>query len=1228
MRKQHFVASIALSAIGAICLAAPERVLVGIPDISKADLQAKVGKLGKVGNKSPDGFYTVTMAKGVKSKALASVVGAKNLHPEWAIRVNQKSLPSVEAHIHYLKNKARIAGLSGEGEESGVDFYEALEYYLESRVGPDGLLDYDAMQRAERQRDQLPPAYIPGVGNAPGSSFAYVGPKNLDIPYQRYYGTPPLSGRVNGLAVAQDNPSIVFAATAGGGLWKSTDGGANWSLKSTNTSLWKNLATSSVAVSPTNSNVILVGTGDLDSGWDVPYGIMRSTDGGSTWTNVGTAQFGTNNVNKVFFHPDNANIAIALTGGSTGDVWRSTDGGLTWAATNAPAGQWDDIDYCILSGGVRQLYVVGGGSSNKLYKSTNQGSTWTAITNPTGTTQSIMDVACSRVTNGKVWVIAPNNNTIYRSTNSGSSWTNIAPSAANGFPMALGTNASYNWSQDTYDIHLTCGKFNGVDMLYCGLISLAVSKDGGSNWIDLGVSFQSNSRLHNDQQSMVCFPGDSPYAYVGADGGVFLTFFQPGPPLNIIGVTPKNANLYTTQFYHMSVHPSNTTYVMGGTQDNASPASRGNYASWKNLNGGDGAWSAFDPNNPSIHYTQAQGGAIYRYTSAGDTTGDIISPVDANGNVTWSAKFINPLVMSGSTVVTGADNRVKRWTGVAGSWTSSSTSTANAIRTLTVGQSNSNRVYAGCDGGDLYRSDDGGVTITKIDSSLPNSSIGSVATNWSNSIDVLVGLLGSTGGLYRCTDTTAATPVWTNVGGSGATGLPASPINAVMRDPYNASCWYVGTDAGAFMTTNSGATWTTMNGLGIGNVKVNAFAISPAKDYLYCATFGRGIWRLTLVNRTFTAFTAASTSIFGDQSTTATMTLSSAASIGTTAVITDNSSYISAPANVTFTSGTTTKSFTVSSIQAFGTNKTATLTANCLGTTRSITFTIKPYPTVFSYSLSKSAVYGGVAVTGTATLSAAAPFSGSISFTDNSTFVTTPGVVAISAGTVSKAVTITTSKPATATVATLTALYKGTLKTATLTVHPIPTITSFVLNPNPVFGGFATTGTVTLSAPTPIASQIGISEASPVVTTTTPLNMAAGQTTLSFSVGTLPVSLATTVPISARVVGDVIPATVANLAIKPLKLVSITFANNPVTGGTTVGFRVTLNEPAIGRTGASVVCASDKPDAVPSSPVVIPEGALFGDGSVRTATVNVSTNCVISASYNGSIVRSVLTVNP
>lgn len=1220
--------ALALS-LASLVMAAPKEVLVGSKGLSKEALKQALGSLGKVVSTEDGRFWKVRLAPGVTREKASKTLSAKGVRytlPASAQFVDRGSLESVRNHITYMKVKSEL-----DGKKRSGGFYEALAYYLETRVGPDGQLDQNKIMEAVAHRDQMPAAYIPqlpkGGGNAPTGSatFSYVGPKNLDIPYQRYYGTPPLSGRVNGIAYAPSNTTNIWIATAGGGVWKSTDSGSTWAYKSSG---WTFLHTTCVAVHPTDPNLVLVGTGDAYGFFGAQtQGIRRSTNGGSTWTTVGAAQFGSQIVSRVMFHPDNPNIVIALTEGASGDIWRSTDAGLTWTATDAPAGTWDDIDYCVPSGGSRALWAVGGNNSTggRIYRSTNFGANWLPVSEPSTSSQGLMDVGCSRVTAGKVWIYHSGNNTIYRTSNSGSSWTNLNLSSSATFPRTLGTNTAYNFSQDTYDVHVTVALYGGVDYVYCGLITLAVSANDGASWTDVGLSYQSNSRLHNDQHCMAVNPGNGSVSQVGGDGGIFSLVYVPGV---VTSFTPRNAAIQTTQFYHMSLHPTSySTYMTGGTQDNASPSSEGDLNNWENKQGGDGAWSGYDTSNPNIHYSQSQGGAIFRYTSLTDPSGDIISPVDANGNVTWSAKFIAPLLTgNGNTnLLTGADSRIKRWTGTAGVWNQSA-SCGSPVRTLARGISNSSRVYAGCDNGNLWRSDDGGTTITQIDTAgLPNSAVGGIACRPTDSTQVIVGMQG--GGVYRCVNTTAASPVWTNQSGTGSTALPNSPVNDVVWDPYNGITYYAATDTGLFMTTDAGTTWRNMNLLGLSNVHCNSLKVSPDGAYLYVATFGRGIWRIPLANITFNSFTVPSAFVYGDQSMNATMTLSHGAPPGTTAYITESSPYVNTLTSAIFSQNATTRSFTIYTSQVFGSAVNATVYANVMGTVRSVTFQIRPYPTLTSLVLSKTSQYGGPSLTATATLSAPAPLAGTVNFTDNSASVGTPGLASISAGATSRAVTVTTAKVAATTTATITATYKGWSRTANLTLYPFPTILSFVINPNPVYGGFGATGTVTLSGGCPVATQIGVSESSTLVSTSTPYNMAVGQSVLNFPIGTSPVTATTTVPISTRVVGDTVLATTTNLVLKPFRLTSITLSPSTVAGGQPSTFRVFANDLAPGR-GVSVAMASDRAEATVPASVTMAGGTSSVAGTVNTSMVGVTTTAVISASCNGSIVRATLTITP
>lgn len=1214
-------AGLGLAVLAAGISAAQTKLLVGAQGLTDAKVRAAVGNRGKVQGPNTDGFFVVDLNADQKLDAFKAHMKASKIEfvfDSSADKVDRHNINSLRQHIEFVKARYKVQA-TGEDYKKTPGFYAALEYYLSTRVGPDGTVDQDLVKRAVEHRDQLPPATWGGGGNAPTGSFSYMGPRGLDIPYQQYYGISPLAGRVNQIAWSPSNPNVVYLATAGGGVWKTTNQGTNWSYMSSG---WQFLHTTGIAVDPTNENIVLAGTGDAYGFFGAQtMGIMRSTNGGATWTQVGAAQFGNNIVTRIMFHPTFNNIVIALTAGANGDIWRSTDGGVTWAATDAPAGKWDDIDYGPVSGGIREFYAVSGNGTagGVIARSTNQGGNWTVINDATTTAQSRLDVAVSKNTFGKVYVLHPNSNTVYRTTNNGSTWTNLNLSTSPTFPNALGSNSLYNWSQDTYDMHVTTAVYGDTEYVWVGLITLAVSTNSGSTWLDFGRSYQGTSRLHNDQHTFTPHPTIGYIGMAGNDGGVFRTTYLPGV-LN--SIASLNNTLYNTQFYHMSVHPTNyATYIMGGTQDNASPASRGNFNAWKNLFAGDGAWSDFQPSNPAIHITSSQGGSVYRYTTNTDLSPDGISP-------NWSANFIAPLMFTGnSTLIAGANSTSQRWTGVGTTWTPGPSFGSNP-RVFAKGTSNTARIYAGTNGGRIYRSDDNAVNWTRIDNApIPANAIGGIATSWTNSADVIVGINRSTGGLFRCSDTTAATPVWTSVMGTGSLALPQTPVNAVMRDPYQSSIWYVGTDIGLFMTTDSGATWKNMNALGLPNVHVNALAIPNDKAYMYVATFGRGIWRIPLVNNTFNSFTVSASEVFGGSSVTGTLTLASAApSGGVRAILSETSPYASMPTEVWFSSGATTKAFTIFTSQVFSSNKIAYLYANCMGTTRSVALTIKPYPTVASFVLAKSYLYGGTGTTGTATLSAPAPFTGSFTFTESSAFVSVVSPITIAAGQTSKVTNISTTKPTTTQTVPITAAYKGTTRVATLTVYPVPVVTGLSFNPNPLLAGFYTTCTITLNVPAPITTQIAMQDDSPYIASSTK-TIPAGQQSYSFLVYGSNPPADVNIAVQARVWEDTGPATNATLQLLRSQLNSIVVTPNPIRGGTAGVATITINRPLLFNRIISMSSSNPNLAAVPSG-VTMVAGNTTASATVRTVGVTSSQTAVIGASYLGTTVTTTLTVNP
>lgn len=766
---------------------------------------------------------------------------------------------SVARHIRYLeevegggeKEWSAAAASNPKTPEGRAKWYEAYFDFINLRLDENGKFNPNYIRKASEQRDRLPaPEWFTGEGeNKPGGVWQNLGPyNNKDLAYSIFFGKGPISGRKNDIAIFPGNANIMYTATAGGGIWKTTNGGTNWTPVSDK---WPILYTSSVAIHPTNSNLILAGTGDAEGFFQhFGNGIMRSTDGGANWTTVGPLSMQMSCIGKIMFDPTNPNIVLAL--GTDGEaandvVYRSIDAGVTWtvvtAGLSASVRDWNDIDRS--TGGT--YYICGtddAATTGWIYKSTNQGASWSAVANPSVNANKAMDLACSKANANTLYLLSIGDEAIYKSTNGGASWSNIKGNFKNG-NAAIGAN--YNWSQKDYDYHLTASRNGTADVLYCGLIGINMDVDGNGTWVDISRTYEDTApnHVHSDQHCATVHPTDPSIVFFGLDGGIFK--WKLNTPASSAGTwTSLNATIADHQAYHMSVHPTDSNYVMAGMQDNATIASRGNYAQWHALYAGDGCWSAFDRQNPNIHYTGSQNGNVFRYTFATSTAPQTISPGLQN-----EFGFVAPLVTAGSAgneVFIGGFSLHKWVSGT--NWTNTGMPLGfqQPARTMSVARPNGNVIYSGNPEGIIMMTTNKGSTYRQIDDANIDRPVGAIGVAWANSYDIVVGLQGGTGAnhLWRCSNTLAAVPVWTNVSGSGPTGLPNVPVNAVARDPYEVGRWYVGTDVGVFMTANYGASWTNLTALGLPNVAVNSLVVDNAGAYLYAATFGRGIWRIPL----------------------------------------------------------------------------------------------------------------------------------------------------------------------------------------------------------------------------------------------------------------------------------------------------------------------------------------------------------------------------------------------
>lgn len=1094
----------------------PKSLLVGQHKLDQAALSKLIRGTGKIVRRDEKGFYLVAPLAGTKVDQLSKSLKKAKIKfvlPGDADRVEKDNLNSVKEHIEYLEGSycIKTGKMPGKDDEEtlGVDFYEALRFYLETRVDQNGELSRDAYIQAVNHRDQMPPVtpnmMDPGAirdkQNLSPSTWAYAGPHNLDIPYQTYYGQRPLSGRKNGIAVSPSNYQISYLASAGGGIWKSTDNAITYQPMSDS---WKFLHTTCVAVHPTDPDIVYAGTGDFYGFFTrQTFGIMKSINGGVTWSNVGNADFGDSVVTRIKISKNNPNILVALTAGPTGDIWRSTDAGATWARTNAPDGDWEDID---ASGSDITWVAVSAASGGRIYRSTDQGATWASITKPAGAAGSIWDVAVSKLDFNR-WYLVCSNRKVYSSTNSGSTWTDRT--AAHD---AAASDPTYNWSQSTYDIYVEAGHTETTDIVYVGLITISASDNNGTSWTDIARSFESNSRWHNDQHclNVVEGAGNGRWAFAGGDGGV--TFLNYNETTNSASWTPLNKTIHDTQFYKIAVHPTNSVFVMGGTQDNASPAGRGAGAAgnWANLNAGDGAGCAFDINNPAIHYTGSQNGGVFQYTSDFDTTATNISP---GGGI-----FIAPLVCAGSTPVFGASNgNLRKY--IAGAWTNNATG-GGAIRTIAKSGFSANKLYTGATNGDMYRTANLGTSFTKIDNTLPNRAIGGMAESPFTSDYLVVGLqgAGNPDGVYRSANVNVAAPTWTNISGSGLTAIPSMPVNDIERDPFNVNIYYAATDIGVFMTPDAGSHWYNMNSMGLPNVHVNDLWVysNAGVNYLYAGTFGRGIWRSYLSSRYVSSVVIAKPAIYGGQTNTVTVKLNGSAPVGCLVNVSDSSSNVSVPTPVTVPQGSTQATFTIYTTNPAATQNVTVYASVFGGTSATSTFTLHRVPP-FTYTAASDAVYGGSSFSATVDLHMAAPIATTVSFSDSSASVGSPASTSIAAGSSVKSVSLTTASVASTVNATINAKISSVTATDTIRVEPRPTLTTFLVAPNPVKGGLPTVGKLTLD----FAGQAGpltatCSDTSTLVTTPLFIIIPGGSSSQSFNITTAAVRANTYVSITVK----------------------------------------------------------------------------------------------------------------
>ncbi len=759
----------------------------------------------------------------------------------------------------------------------------AIDFYLDQRLSAfEPRIPWkrlQAEQEALRSREQS--MSESGVGPGGIIGWNWIGPGNI-------------GGRTRALIIDPNNPSVMYAAGVAGGIWKSTDAGASWIPAD---DFLLNLAVCSLAIDPTDSNVLYAGTGEGfygSSSFVQGLGIFKSVDAGVTWTQLpgtvsGVPSGAFDYVNKIVVSPNNSNRVYAAT--RTG-VWKSTDAGSTWTVklsnpqyVNTPptasASLVGCTDLVIRSDTAPDMLFATFGSfqNGGLYRTFNGGTSWDVYGVPANMGRTTIALAPSN--NDIMYLLMADNGAgnptgqlvnVFRSDDGGDTFTSqvdfsslTGPWLLSNLTLATSCISGDTYSQGWYDNIIAVDPVD-PDVVWVGGIDLFRSDDAGQNFEITGYWFFSNlvlpnspNFLHADQHILVFHPEydgtTNQTLYVGNDGGLFrtdnaraATSLEDCPlpadePLPAIQWDILNNGYGVTQFYHGDSSPQ-VDLFMGGAQDNGSNlvTSLATPNQWSRVYGGDGGYIAIDPTNPDVLYAEIQFFPTFQKSiDGGQTFFEVI-----NGITDDDGLFITPFAMD-------QDDPQTLWTGGSRPWRTRNGAAswelvgpnfvgADQISAIAIAPSRPQTVVLGFSNGSIARSDNArgpSPTWTVSNTGLPDGWISSVAIDPIDPDTVYCTF--STYGIPHVFRSTDGGNTWLSIDGiafTGIPGIPEIPAHWIAVRPCNRNQLYVGTELGVFASDDRGVTWHPANH-GLAHTVVECLDFQD-DDTLVAFTHGRG----------------------------------------------------------------------------------------------------------------------------------------------------------------------------------------------------------------------------------------------------------------------------------------------------------------------------------------------------------------------------------------------------
>jgi len=710
----------------------------------------------------------------------------------------------------------------------GYKAFKRWQWFAEPRVFPSGNLKFAsrgyALEKYQEFLNENPKLEETSNNLSSASSVANWTPLGP-------FGSPAGggAGRIQVICANPTNTNSFYVGSAAGGFWITNNGGISYT---TTTDQLGSCGVSDIAINSINTNIIYISTGDRDAGDTYATGVLKSIDGGLTWSNTGLVwqTIQQRRIYRLLINPINPNTLIAAT--SVG-IYRSLNAGQNWSLISS--GNYVDAEY--RPNDTTTVYAV---TSNGLSKSINGGASFAGVSAfPSGISANRLSIAVSRANANYLYVLVSNNSNgfggLYRSLNSGTTFS-LMSSSPNIFDWS--TTGNGTGGQGWYDIAIDASPSNANEIIAGGVNSWK-STNGGANWVLNSHWYGGGGKpyVHADLHYVLYTSGTT--CFLGTDGGVSKT------SNNGQNWTEINGNMNIAQMYKIGLASNNSSKLITGHQDNGSNLLNG--SNWSQVYGGDGMDCFIDWNNNNTLVASTQNGGFTRSINGGANWSAIVSGL--SGNPAWVAPIVqDPL--SANTYYCGYQNVFKS-TNQGNTWTiiSNFNTTLDEIK---VSPLNPNIIFATSTNA-IWKTSNGGTTWSNITPTnlIGNNQITDLTMDNLNPNNIYITLSGYSAGIKVLASYNGGS-TWINY----SQGLPNIPTNCIVYLKNSPQGLYIGTDVGVYYREANMSNWISYF-TGLPNIIVQDLEIYYSTGKLRAATYARGVWETNLYSNPTSPPTAA-----------------------------------------------------------------------------------------------------------------------------------------------------------------------------------------------------------------------------------------------------------------------------------------------------------------------------------------------------------------------------------